>query len=170
MVDDDLPDLHDIETPFNRRVASRIDADTTPFELVASLDERDLPVPKTDAKSRSPFPLSALVRVSSSTKFPRSPSARSSLRWRRIPTRPLPSASRAFPTGIAYVLCIAILSIWIQYNVLAEDESPLLPKFLIRDPPSHKYTKVDLSGPSPFGQPIEEIIHRPALLCIGKKP
>jgi hypothetical protein len=63
MADDDHPDLHDIETPFDRRVASLIDAETTPFELVASLKERDLPMPEVDRKSRSPYPLAALVRV-----------------------------------------------------------------------------------------------------------
>jgi hypothetical protein len=63
MADDDLPDLHDIETPFDRRVSELIDAETTPFELVASLDERDLPMPTDDGKSRSPYPLAALVRV-----------------------------------------------------------------------------------------------------------
>ena len=63
MADDDLSDLHDIETPFDRRVSELIDAETTPFELVASLDERDLPMPTSDRKSRSPYPLAALVRV-----------------------------------------------------------------------------------------------------------
>ena len=63
MADDDLPDLHDIETPFDRRVSELIDAETTPFELVATLDERDLPMPAGDRKSRSPYPLAALVRV-----------------------------------------------------------------------------------------------------------
>lgn len=63
MVDEDLPDLHDIETPFDRHVSDQIDAEITPFELVASLDERDLPMPTRDRKSRSPYPLAALVRV-----------------------------------------------------------------------------------------------------------
>jgi len=63
MTDDDFPDLHEIETRFDRHVADLIDTDTTPFELVASLDERDLPMPETDMKSRSPYPLAALVRV-----------------------------------------------------------------------------------------------------------
>lgn len=58
-----MPDLHDIETPFDRRVSGLIDAEITPCELVASLDERDLPMPEVDRKSRSPYPLAALVRV-----------------------------------------------------------------------------------------------------------
>lgn len=63
MTNDDFPDLHDIETPFDRRVADLINADTTPFEQVASLDERDLPVPEDDTKPHSPYPLTAFVRV-----------------------------------------------------------------------------------------------------------
>ena len=63
MTDDDLPDLPDVETPFDRRVASLIDGETTPFELVADLDERDLPMPEVDRKSRSPYPLTAFIRV-----------------------------------------------------------------------------------------------------------
>lgn len=63
MTEDGLPDLPDVETPFDRRVSSLIDAETTPFELVAGLDERDLPMPEVDRKSRSPYPLTALVRV-----------------------------------------------------------------------------------------------------------
>ncbi|MEF8822208.1 MAG: hypothetical protein V5A52_08010, partial [Halovenus sp.] len=63
MADDDHLDIHDIETPFDRRVSDFIDAETTPFELVARLDERDLPMPEVDRKSRSPYTLAALVRV-----------------------------------------------------------------------------------------------------------
>jgi len=63
MADDDLPDLNDIETPFDRRVKEIIDADTTPFELVASLTDRDLPVSEPGSESRSPFPFTGLVRI-----------------------------------------------------------------------------------------------------------
>lgn len=50
MTDDGLPDLPDVETPFDRRVSSLIDTETTPFEMVAGLDERDLPMPEVDRK------------------------------------------------------------------------------------------------------------------------
>jgi len=62
MADDDLPDLHGTEIPFGRRVSDLIDAKTTPFELAASLGERDLPMPTGDRESRSPYPLAAPVR------------------------------------------------------------------------------------------------------------
>ena len=63
MADDDVSGLHDIETPFDRRVSKLTDAETMPFELVACLGERDLPMPTSDRKSRSLYPLAALVRV-----------------------------------------------------------------------------------------------------------
>lgn len=63
MDDDDFPDLHDIETPFERRITDIIDADTTPLELVATLDERDLTIPQPETESRSPYPFAALARL-----------------------------------------------------------------------------------------------------------
>lgn len=42
MPDDYSSDLHDVETPIERQVSERIDAQTTPLELIAALDDTAL--------------------------------------------------------------------------------------------------------------------------------
>jgi hypothetical protein len=65
MTDDDFPDLHDVETGFDRQVADGLADTTTPLELLASLDERafaSLPSHGED-DSNSPYPLEAWSRL-----------------------------------------------------------------------------------------------------------
>jgi len=64
MTDDGLPDLPDVETRFDRRVRTLIDAETTPAELVADLDVASLAgVPRGGDGSDSPFALAPFIRV-----------------------------------------------------------------------------------------------------------
>jgi hypothetical protein len=64
MTDDDLPDLHDVQTTFDKQVVEGLETTTTPLELLASLDERafaGLPA-KSEDDSASPYPLDAWAR------------------------------------------------------------------------------------------------------------
>lgn len=64
MPDDDSSDLHDVETPIEQQVSERIDAQTTPLELVAALDDSALASrPEAEAGHGSKFPIDAMVRL-----------------------------------------------------------------------------------------------------------